>query len=476
MSRFPFAAAALVAAYVALAMAPIAIAGLSGLPPRPFLDDFSNGIAMAGFVILLLEFILSGRFRIFSTTFGIDLAMQMHQLLARTAVVLLLLHPLLYTLPLAPQRPWDMTLALTLGLTPAATVSGLIAWGALAILVVSALCRNSYSWRYETWRLTHGIGALVIGVAGLHHALDAGRYTRLSGFAAFWWAALAVAAGSLVLVYFWRPLLQQRTRWNVKTVTRAAAGIWEIALEPAASSRIAYRAGQFAWLKLGSSRPLYENPFSFSSAPAADGGLLRFLIKEAGDFTSGIGKVAPGTPAYLDGQHGDFTLDQNGADGIVLIAGGIGIAPMLSLLRHLSATKDSRPVILVYGNRVREQMVDVEVLAATAGLLSFSYHPVLSEPPEGWAGLRGQLDAETIGKCLPKEQRNAWRYYVCGPTPMIDSVERTLDSMGVALQRIISEKFQYDFGRRTRRNRRTVSLWLAISATLIAGAALFALR
>lgn len=59
---------------------------------------------------------------------------------------------------------------------------------------------------------------------------------------------------------------------------------------------------------------------------------------------------------------------------------------------------------------------------------------------------------------------------------MIDSVERSLDELGVPLARIVSEKSQYDFGRRTRRNRRTVGAWLAISAVLVAAAALFALR
>jgi predicted ferric reductase len=474
MSGFPLAAGAMVACYVALSISPMAIATLSGLPPRPLLDDLSSGLAMAGFVILLLEFVLSGRFRIFSTTFGIDLAMQLHQLLARTAAVLLLLHPMLYTLPLAPKLPWDRSLELTLGLTPAATVSGLIAWGLLAVLVIAALCRNAGSWRYEAWRLMHGLGALAIGAAGLHHALDAGRYSQVRGLAMFWWVALVLAAGSLVLVYAWRPLMQWRRRYRVKAVTRVASKTWEIALEPATSLPIAYRAGQFAWLKLGSARPLYENPFSFSSAPAAADGLLRFLIKEAGDFTGSIGSVAPGTVACLDAPHGNFTLDDG--EGIVLIAGGIGIAPILSLLRQLAATNDPRAVVLIYGNRVREQMIDVEKLAGTAGLPKFTYHPVLSEPPAGWRGVKGQLDQEVLAQCLPRGQPRAWSYYVCGPTPMIDSVERTLDAMGVPLRQIVSEKFQYDFGRRTRRNRRTFSLWLAISATLVLAAGLFALR
>jgi NAD(P)H-flavin reductase len=209
---------------------------------------------------------------------------------------------------------------------------------------------------------------------------------------AFWWTAFAVAVVSLVMVYVWRPLIQWRRRYRVKSVSGAAAGTWELVLAPDAAARFAYRAGQFAWLKLGSPRPLYENPFSLSSAPA-EGDELRFLIKEAGDFTGGIGRVAPGTPAFLDGPHGHFTLEDNGSEGIVLIAGGIGIAPMLSLLRQLAATNDPRRVILIYGNRVREQMVDVEGLAGTARLRDFTFHPVLTD----LRGIAGEaLDAHLL--------------------------------------------------------------------------------
>ena len=121
-------------------------------------------------------------------------------------------------------------------------------------------------------------------------------------------------------------------------------------------------------------------------------------------------------------------------------------------------------------------MVDVEGLAGTARLRDFTFHPVLAEPPLDWTGLQGQLDRGIVERCLPEAQRGRLTYYLCGPTPMIDSEERTLDVLGVPLARIIAEKFQYDFGRRTRRNRRTVAAWLAISSMLVAAAALFALR
>ncbi|MEX0961227.1 MAG: hypothetical protein WDZ63_18260 [Burkholderiales bacterium] len=382
---------------------------------------------------------------------------------------------MLYTLPVAEHRPWDPTGQLTLGLSPASTVTGLLAWGLLAVLVLAAICRNSFPWRYETWRLAHGVGAAVIAGASLHHVLDAGRYSGLPAVQLFWWIAFAVALGSLLLVYVVRPLTQKACPFRVASVTRVAAKTWEIVLEAAGPKRFRYRAGQFAWLKIGSPRPLYENPFSFSSSPA-EGDQLRFLIKEAGDFTGGIGAVARGTAAYLDGPHGHMTIPDRHSGAIVLIAGGIGIAPMLSLLRELGARKDPRPVTLIYGNRNREQIVPVETLADTARLRNFTCHYVLSEPPEGWAGITGHLDRRTLEQCLRTDERRNSRYYLCGSVPMIDSVERALEELGVPLGQIVAEKFQYDFGQRSRRTRRVIGIWTALSTAIVLGAVAFALR
>ena len=116
--------AVLVAAYVAATLAPLVLAWRQDLPRRPFIDEFSSAVALAGFAMLLMEFVLSGRFRIFSAGIGIDLAMRMHQLLARTLLVFVLLHPFLYSLPYAGHGRPDPARLLSVTLTPAATVTG----------------------------------------------------------------------------------------------------------------------------------------------------------------------------------------------------------------------------------------------------------------------------------------------------------------------------------------------------------------
>ena len=73
--------------YVLVALLPLGLAALQGLPPRPFQDELASAIAMVGFSMLLVEFVLSGRFRWVSGRIGIDVTMRFHQLIARGLAV-----------------------------------------------------------------------------------------------------------------------------------------------------------------------------------------------------------------------------------------------------------------------------------------------------------------------------------------------------------------------------------------------------
>lgn len=77
-------------------------------------------------------------------------------------------------------------------------------------------------------------------------------------------------------------------------------------------------------------------------------------------------------------------------------------------------------------------------------MLDFKVHYVLSEPPAGWTGVIGELTPNILDKCLEELGGNYWLFFVCGPRPMMDSVERTLLARGVPRTQIVSERFTYD--------------------------------
>ena len=125
------------------------------------------------------------------------------------------------------------------------------------------------------------------------------------------------------------------------------------------SSGFRFKPGQFGWLTVwGNPFKMTGHPFSFSSSAAAANGRVEMTIRNLGDFTNGIHKIPVGQRVYLDGPYGAFTMG-NPADMHVLIAGGIGITPMMSLMRTLADQGDQRPVILYTVSRTGKPLPSV---------------------------------------------------------------------------------------------------------------------
>lgn len=429
--------------YLVIVLGPLLLGYLQGLPPRPLRDEIASGLAMVAFAILLVEFVLSGRFRTISARMGMDVTMRLHQLLARTALAFVLLHPFLYGTPFNPPLPWDATRQWTLGLAIESLATGLLAWVALPAFVVMSIYRDRLPYRYETWRLLHGVGAVVIAGAAAHHTLAGGRYSADPLLAGFWGLLLAAAFGSLVHTYLVSPLRETRRPYEVTSTRRIALKTWELTIRPKKGDALAFDAGQFVWLNVGHSPfSLHENPFSIASAPSQRP-LVQFVIKEMGDMTRHVGDVTPGTVAYLDGPHGNLSLKGRRGQGIALIAGGVGIAPLLSIARDLRAGNDPRPLILLYGNRVADQIVYGSELDELERGKSMQVIHALSEPPPGWDGLTGQIDRDMVAEVFGFDGAAEWLYMVCGPPAMLDTVEEALIALGIPPKQIVSERFYY---------------------------------
>jgi predicted ferric reductase len=182
-----------------------------------------------------------------------------------------------------------------------------------------------------------------------------------------------------------------------------------------------------------------DHPFSFSSS-AEDATGVAMTIKEAGDFTSTVRDVAPGTPAYLDGPHGAFTIDRYPGSGCVFVAGGVGITPVISMLRTLADRGDRRPQLLVYGARSWEEITFREELELLQGRLDLRVVYVLSEADEEWNGERGRITYELLERYLPQD-KPSFLYFICGPPPMMDAVEDALRRAGVPWPSIYTERF-----------------------------------
>jgi len=429
----------LIIAYLAVVLLPLVVSWIVGGPPRSFFQELASGLGILAYSIILVEFVLSGRFKSISNGIGMDQTMRFHQMIARSALLFALLHPFLYDgSPSGGQRPWDPTRQLTLTTDFAALSSGIAAFLLLPSLVLFAIYRTQLDFKYEAWRLMHGLGAVLIAVLLWHHTVYAGRYGSQTIMTWLWLALSGVSVGSLLYVYLIVPLLEKRRAWRVACVTQLTPKQWELTVAPDRHAGLDYTAGQFAWLNVGhSSFSLRENPFSISSAPAS-GSEVSFMIKELGDFTRTIGQIEPGTVAYLDGAYGSLSVDGRKEPGVALIAGGIGIAPLLSILRQMRLTRDARKVKIIYGNRRIEQIAYRDELDGE----DVCY--VLSEPRESWQGETGLIGPDLLDRVFTQEEIKEWVFVTCGPAKMMDVVEDHLISRGALSNRILSERFDYD--------------------------------
>jgi predicted ferric reductase len=284
----------------------------------------------------------------------------------------------------------------------------------------------------------------VLGIVfAVLHVLGSGSYLEQPWKRALW-ALLALCwIGLAIWVRLLRPARLTRSPYRVVEVRDEPGRNWSLRLEPVHGSGFAYHPGQFAWLSLRSSPfALREHPFSFASSPTRPGS-LEFMIKELGDFTSTIGSIQPGEIAYVDGPYGSFGSDFHPhATGYVFVAGGAGIAPIISMLRALADRADLRPLWLFYGNRRRDRVVFDDEIRALAERLDLRVVDVLSEPPDDWTGERGFISCEVMARHLPPAgQREQLHYFVCGPAPMIRLAERNLEQLQVPLRHLHSEIF-----------------------------------
>jgi ferredoxin-NADP reductase len=124
----------------------------------------------------------------------------------------------------------------------------------------------------------------------------------------------------------------------------------------------------------------------------------------------------------------------------VFVVGGIGITPVMSILRTLADRADRRPVLLVYADTAHEVMAFRDELARLERVLDLEVIYVLEEPHEGWQGEVGYVTEELLERVL-SESRERYEYFVCGPPPMLSAVSQGLRARGVAPGRIHAERF-----------------------------------
>ena len=423
--------------YALLALFPLLL--LLAAPARwagGFAEELASALGFLAISILAMQFLLTARFQWIAPPFGTDVVYAFHRHVTWLALAFALAHPVLlfgsslrgalhYLLPWA--APWEVA-------------AGTWATWALLALAITSFLRRRLRLGYEPWRRAHGALAAFVVLAALWHATRAGRLLSSPVVRWLWLAWTLGWVGLLARVRLLKPLTLRRFPWTVTGVRPERGDAVTLTLEPDGHEGFRFRAGQFGWLTLGAS-PFAgaEHPFSFSSSAHA-APRLELTVKAVGDFTRRVQQATVGARAWLDGPYGSTSIDAcPDADGYVFVAGGVGAAPCLSMLRTLADRGDRRHHLLVLATSEWERTPFREPLAALQGRLDLAVVHALERPPEGWTGERGRVTAALLDRWLPRHGRHA--HFVCGPGPMVDEVEAALARLGVPLSDLHAERF-----------------------------------
>ena len=403
--------------------------------PATALTVAGRACGLLGLVLLLVSAVLSARIPRLDRWFGglTDL-WQVHHVLGGVSLVLLMAHPLLLALAASADAN-ELGAAVDVLLPQPADWAIWTGWLSLVLMMV--FLAPSFAFfgrpRYERWKKLHRLAAPAV-VLGLIHAAQFGALLPDPAYRILLLAFGLAAIGSLI----WHLGLARRfarLHYRVDRLISIANNVVELALVPTGKRHLEYEAGQFVYLtpldrKLAAGYG-EEHPYTLTSAPEEPH--LSVAIKSLGDATRAIQTIRPGSPVLIDGPFGYLFPARCERDQI-WIAGGIGIAPFLGRIRHLTHAGSEQDLQLIYcvQDEARARFADeLKAMSEDHDWFSLHLHLFYSQGP---------LDRSFLLQCCPDiGDREA---FVCGPPPLDRLARRLLRESGIPRRRIRHESFE----------------------------------
>jgi len=412
-------------ALTALVVVPVALLASRG--GGSVLGTLSVGLGLLALCLLVVVVVVPSRVRTLTRAFGVETVMGLHRWVGSLAVVLVGLH-------MAVAVVNHPRLLNPFQSTPAAQAGWSSIGGLLLVAFVAVRGRRPGA-RYEIWARLH---VLLAGAALLLAALHVFWLGNLVEDPVMRWvlsALVLVLIGVLAHRWVWRPLFSRQGAYVVYGVRRESPTVSTLVLAPVHLRRggLRFAPGQFVWLRLRRAVVgTEEHPFTIASSARVTG-RLELTVRDQGDFSGLLSTLRTGSKVWLDGPHGSFTAEAaRDASGLVLLAGGVGITPMMSMLRTLADRGDTRTHRLVVAERGSEPLFADELTALGRRL---DLHVTRTE------GRR--IDAALLAEVLPHEPaaRGALDYFICGSPSLLAGSLAALEQLGVPAGRIHTEQF-----------------------------------
>ncbi len=208
------------------------------------------------------------------------------------------------------------------------------------------------------------------------------------------------------------------------------------------------RAGQFLTVRVQIDGAPHTRCYSISSAPATPG-FLEITVKRQGLVSNTLhATLRPGSTLLVGRPSGRFVYPEGDDRPLVLLAGGIGITPLMSMLRHAVAADPQRPVTLLYSAREPHDLVfgdELKLIVRRHAQVRVVPTLTGTSSPTGWR--TGRIDAALVREQVALVEHAI--FYICGPQPMIREMQAMLASLGVPAAQVRTEAFQAAAGARS---------------------------
>ena len=389
-------------------------------------------LGIVAVVLILIQILFSARLKMLDRIVALDRLYYVHRINAFLIVTLIFLHPILVLLPEGltnisfDMRSWpEMVGVLLLLLLLSITVTGV--W------------RLKLKIPFERWLFVHRLATFVVIVlVGLHVLYVSDTFKqpipRLS---------VLLICGVYCSIFVWIRIKSKLLRvnpWDVSGVTALSKDTFLVELSLANKKEFSYLPGQFVFLSFASPGvPDEEHPFTISSTPTRSD-TLSFTIRNCGDWTRTIDKLMVGDSAFVDGPYGKFSFLNERDCEIIMIAGGIGITPMLSMLRYMADTEEARKITLIWTNRTDRHLLYEDELDKLQNSLP-GFHLINIFTRESTTGVESRRLNQIQLQTLVKDCDRRAAVFLCGPSPLMRSVLTWLPKIGFSRKNIHWEKF-----------------------------------
>ncbi|MDQ0376042.1 benzoate 1,2-dioxygenase electron transfer component BenC [Amycolatopsis thermophila] len=223
---------------------------------------------------------------------------------------------------------------------------------------------------------------------------------------------------------------------TITALDRLSPTTFALTVETPDRDKLAFLPGQYVNIEVPGTGQ--TRSYSFSNAP--DDKQLTFLVKiTPGGVMSDYltGRAAPGDALTFTGPNGSFFLRE--ADRpVLLLAGGTGLAPILSIVRAMRACGSARPAHLIYGVTTDDDLVELDTLAGLADQVEGLTWDYCVADPDSTAPNKGYVTALIRDEHL---HGGDVAVYLCGPPPMVEAVRKHFADAGVEPAGFYYEKF-----------------------------------